>query len=290
VPEPSAFADLHSHTNESDGSFSPRELIELAVDVGLAALAITDHDTFCGYDLAVPFARKAGLDLMRGIELNSKFRLTTGGHRYIHMLAYFPSGEPGPEFSGWLNKEAEDRRERNRQLAENLQRRGIQVTLEEVQSRGKSLAGRVHFAKILLEKGYTSSYEEAFQKYLGEGAPTYVERHSQTTELTIERIRKGNGIPVVAHPVRLSLPRELEEVALRQLKDAGLLGLEIYHSDHPPELQAHYRQLAKELALLPTGGSDFHGAAKPDIRLGTGYRNNIRVPLDFVEQMRQFVQ
>jgi predicted metal-dependent phosphoesterase TrpH len=287
----SGYIDLHSHTTESDGTFTPDELVDLAIRSGLDALAITDHDTFSGFEKALPSAKNAGLDLVRGIELNSRLNLSgRSEYRHVHLLGYFPVEQPSQEFVAWLGSEREHRRNRNRKLADALRKQGIQVSLEEVEARGKSLAGRAHFAQLLLEKGYVRSFEEAFSRFLGENAPSYVERQSHTTERVIERIRTGGGIPVVAHPVRLSLSRQSEREELTRLKAAGLQGLEVYHSDHPAELQAHYRQLAEELDLVPTGGSDFHGAIKPDVQLGAGRRGNIRVPADFLSRMRQFVQ
>ena len=286
LPRQAGFIDLHSHTTESDGSLTPAALVKRAVDNGLAALAITDHDTFAGYVAAVPVAQDAGLDLVRGIELNSRLVLENGETRSAHLLGYFPIEEPSAAFMSWLEGERDERRNRNRLLAEALQKRGVAIRLEEVESRGKSLAGRTHFAQLLVEKGYARNFDDAFDRYLGEDAPSYIERQSQTTEQAIERVKSAGGIPVIAHPVRLSLTRDAESAILRRLKDAGLLGLEVYHSDHPPELQAHYHQLAQELDLLPTGGSDFHGAVKPNIELGTGLRGNVKVPLEFLDRMR----
>ena len=287
-PAPLAgFVDLHSHTNESDGTLTPAELVFLAKRIGLSAVAITDHDTFAGYEKAEPVAVEAGVDLLRGIELNSRLSPAVDGHqRHVHVLAYFPSGVPLSDFSAWLAEEQEDRRTRNRRLIDALQKRGIDITLEEVETRGRSMAGRPHFARILVEKGYATDSDDAFQRYIGESAPSYVERQSQTTEEAIQIVRAGGGIPVVAHPVRLSLPDDAERHVLQQLKDAGLLGLEVYHSEHPPDLQTHYLRLANELDLLPTGGSDFHGAVKPGVKLGTGSNHNIRVPREFLDRMR----
>lgn len=282
------FVDLHSHTNESDGSLTPQELVQLAKHTGLDALAITDHDTFSGFEKAVPFARDAGLDLVRGIELNSRLNLGNAAERSVHLLGYFPNGEPSQEMVHFLEEQRRERRNRNRRLVDALQQRGVNVALDEVEARGRSLAGRVHFARILVEKGYAANSSDAFRRYLGENAPTYVHRESQTIEEAIQIIRRGGGIPVLAHPVRVALSPETERVVLIRLKDAGLIGLEIYHSEHPPVLQAHYRQLAEELHLLPTGGSDFHGAPKPDIDLGTGLNGNVRVPREFLDRMRAF--
>lgn len=280
------FIDLHSHTNESDGTLTPAELVSLAKRIGLDAIAITDHDTFTGYEKACPFAREANLDVLCGIELNSRLYLETDeDRRYVHILSYFPEA-PLSQFREWLAGEQEDRRTRNRRLIQALQDRGIEITLEEVEARGRSMAGRPHFARILVEKGYAADSDDAFHRYLGETAPSYVERESQTTEEAIQITRSGGGIPVIAHPVRLSLPRDVERDVFLRLKDAGLLGLEVYHSEHSPELQRYYQRLADELDLLPTGGSDFHGAAKPGVKLGRGTNNNVRVPREFLDRIR----
>ncbi len=284
----SGYIDLHSHTNESDGTLSPLELVDLATRIGLDAIAITDHDTFAGYEKALPFARESKLDLIRGIELNSRLDLPQGGeHRYVHLLAYFVDGEPSAQFQKWLTEAQSDRRDRNRRLVESLNQRGLDISLAEVEARGKTLAARPHFARILVEKGYAGTIQDAFDKYLGETAPTYVERESESTEDTISIVRSAGGIPVVAHPVRLSLSGDIERKMLAKWKHAGLLGLEVFHSEHSPNLQARYHQLADELDLLPTGGSDFHGTVKPNIDLGTGAHSNIRVPRAFLDRMRQ---
>lgn len=281
------FIDLHSHTNESDGSLTPEELVRLARRNDLEALAITDHDTFAGYEKAAPFARDAGLDLLRGIELNSRLQYGNGPERSVHLLGYFPSGDPSGQFVAFLEEQRRERRSRNIRLAHRLQERGVSVTVEEVEARGRSLAGRVHFARILVDKGYAADSSDAFHRYLGEDAPTYVHRESHTLEEAIQIVRGGGGIPVLAHPVRIAVARDAERRLFAYLKEAGLLGLEIYHSEHPPALQAHYRQLAEELDLLPTGGSDFHGGPKPNIDLGTGLNGNVRVPREFLDRMRQ---
>lgn len=285
----SAFIDLHSHTDASDGSLTPAELIALAKHKGLAALAITDHDTFEGYRVALPLARTAGVNLVRGIELNSRLLVEGSAQpRFVHVLVYFPSREPSPAFQNWLEEQRTDRRSRNQKLAQALQDRGVDITLAEVEARGRTLAGRPHFAKLLVEKGYAHNFEDAFHKYLGEDAPSYVERDSNTTEEVIALALEGGGIPVVAHPIRIGLSRLVEHEVLTRLEKAGLVGLEVYHSDHPPVLQEYYRHLAAELGLLPTGGSDFHGTPKPDIELGSGRANNVKVPLEFLEGLQRF--
>ena len=281
------FVDLHSHTNESDGTSTPLELVQLAMSANLAALAITDHDTFEGFEKALPFARAASFDLIRGIELNSRLYLPgTKQPRFAHVLGYFPSNEPTADFHGWLNQERADRRARNRKLASTLEQRGIAITLEEVEARGRSLTGRPHFARILVDKGYAKSIEDAFQKYLGEEAPSYVERQSHRLEEVIRMVREGGGIPVIAHPIRLGLAGEQEREVLASAKEAGLLGLEVFHSEHSASAQAHYQKLAEDLDLAPSGGSDFHGDVKPTVRLGEGIGGNVRVPRAFLDGLR----
>jgi predicted metal-dependent phosphoesterase TrpH len=284
---PSGHVDLHAHSTASDGSYAPKELVAAAVAINLDALAITDHDTFSGYEAALPSALECSLTLVRGIELNSRLALEGGRHRYIHVLGYWPWGEPAAAFLVWLQSQQADRRERNRRLIESLANRGVQINLEEVESVGRSLTGRPHFARVLVEKGYASDSDDAFRRYLGESAPSYVERQSLSTAEVIRMIRQGGGAPVIAHPIRINLPHgDFERRALAALKNDGLVGLEVRHSEHPPELQRYYAQLAKELGLLPTGGSDFHGTIKPDIHLGSGRDGNVRVPTKFWEDLR----
>jgi 3',5'-nucleoside bisphosphate phosphatase len=284
------FIDLHSHSNESDGSLTPEELITLAHQTGLRALAITDHDTFAGHQKAIRFAVAFNLELVCGIELNTRMSKNSAlRSRSVHMLAYFLSGDPPGSFTDWLESEQAERRRRNKRLSEKLQSDGIDVTLDEVEARGRSLAGRPHFARILVEKGYARNAEEAFGRFLGEEAPSFVPRESKTAEEVIAIVRSAGGAPVVAHPIRLGLGREEERELLIRYRDAGLVGLEAYHSEHPPALQAYYHQLAAELGLQPTGGSDFHGSIKPEIELGTGIDGNVRVPLEFLEGLREAV-
>lgn len=281
-----AYIDLHAHTTASDGSLSPKELVDVAVAAKLSAIAVTDHDTFDGFDNAVPFASEAGLRLVRGIELNSRLDVQGGRQRFAHILAYFPVHEPASSFVDWIQTQKQERRDRNERLIASLQKRGIGISLEEVEKIGRSLAGRPHFARVLVDKGYASNIEDAFGRYLGEGAPTYVERDSFTTEQVISAIRGGGGIPVAAHPIRLNLPHdELERDVLTGLKNAGLLGLEVMHSEHGPELVEYYSGLAADLDLLPTGGSDFHGTLKPDIDLGSGRAGNVRVPFEYLRDL-----
>ena len=278
--------DLHAHTDASDGSLSPAELVQLAVSLGLDALAITDHDTFSGYHAAVPLARAANLDLICGIELNTRLQVPGRSHRTLHLLAYFLASPPGEQFLNWIKKLQEDRRDRNARLVAALRGAGVEITLEEVERIGRSMTGRPHFARLLIRKGYAKDHEDAFERYLGEDAPTYVEREAMDVEEVIAEVLAGGGMPVIAHPIRLMLPEQItERDVIDRLQRGGLVGLEVYHSDHSPKRQEYYLELARSLHLVPTGGSDFHGRAKPDVKLGRG-RDNVRVPAAVLENMR----
>ncbi len=200
-------------------------MVQLAVSTGLDALAITDHDTFAGYEKARGLAQATGLDLVQGIELNSRLDIEGERVRYAHVLGYFPSGEPAEAFLKWLSSQREDRRNRNLRLSNALREKGIDVTIEEVEARGRSLAGRPHFARVLVEKGYAKNADDAFKRFIGEDAPTFIERQSLNTEEVIEFIRQGGGVPAIAHPVRLALPHDdSERRVISRLKEAGLVG------------------------------------------------------------------
>lgn len=272
--------DLHTHTNESDGTHSPEQLIREAARADLEALAITDHDTLAGWATAVEPARAAGLELICGIELSTKLR-----GRSVHLLGYFLERPPSPEFQEWLRAMQESRRDRNVRLAARLRSMGIDVSLEEAQAKGRGMTGRPHFARVMVEKGYVADERQAFDEFLDESAPAYVPRIEPSLEEGIERIRAGGGLAVLPHPVRLSAG-PIEDL-LPGMCGMGLDGLEVFHSDHTPEQASHYLDLARKHGLVPTGGSDFHGDLKPGLRLGTGYDGALEVPRWVLEELRE---
>jgi hypothetical protein len=279
--------DLHSHTNESDGTFAPLELVELAIERGVEALAISDHDTFAGYDQALPEAQSRGLDLVCGIELSTRAPGAGAKGRAVHLLGYFLRQPPPADFRAWLAELIEGRRDRNRRLIASLREKGVEIELAEVERLGRTLTGRPHFARILMDKGYAANYEEAFRRYLGETAPTFVERYAPDVPVAIKRVLDAGGLPVLAHPIRLGM-RDLnaEETFIREMRDAGLRGLEVFHSDHRPQDMERYGGIARKYKLLVTGGSDFHGDIKPQILLGTGYQGNLNIPISVLNDMR----
>ena len=275
--------DLHSHTDQSDGTFSPGELVAEAKRIGLSALAITDHDTFAGYDLAVPLASAADLELVCGIELSTKL-----GGASVHMLAYFPVQPPSAEFREWLLFLQESRRDRNRRLIERLQSLGVAITLEEVERHGRSLTARPHFARVLVEKGYAKDIQDAFDQFLDEHAKGYVQRQEVPVDEAVKRVVAAGGIASMAHPVRVA-KNNWDTLAeyVGSMCRSGMKAIEVFHSDHTPENVAYYQSLAKRFGLVETGGSDFHGGNKPLISLGTGLRGILCVPDSVLTELKK---
>jgi predicted metal-dependent phosphoesterase TrpH len=271
--------DLHTHTDKSDGTSTPPELVRAAAEAGIDTLGISDHDTFAGYDEAVPLAREAGIELVCGIELSTRLPAHSGSRgKSVHMLGYFLESEPTAGFRAWLETTQRSRRERNRRLIARLNSLGIEITLGEVEALGRTLAGRPHFARILVEKGYVANRQEAFDRYIGEEGRAYVYRDEPSVEEGIRRIRDAGGLPSLAHPIRIGAKAE---AMLPQFVDAGLLAIEAYHSDHRPEHVQHYLALARHYGLLVTGGTDFHGDNKPGVLLGS-----VDLPQPFWEKLR----
>ena len=274
--------DLHSHTDRSDGTFTPDELVAEAVRVGLSALAITDHDTFAGYDDAVPLAANAGLELICGIEISTRYMGNS-----IHLLGYFPATTPSDELRAWLEFLQANRRERNTRLIDKLRTLGVDITLADVEKKGRTLTESPHFARVLVEKGYAKDLEDAFALYLDESAKGYVQRQEVPIEEALERIAQSGGVSSLAHPIRVAKNNwaKLAEY-IGDLAGYGLRAVEVYHSDHSPENVSYYKTLAEENGLGMTGGSDFHGGNKPNISLGTGMRNNLAVPDELLEKLK----
>jgi predicted metal-dependent phosphoesterase TrpH len=177
------------------------------------------------------------------------------------------------------------RRDRNERLAEKLRSMGMEVSLEEVEARGKSLAGRPHFAQVMVEKGYVRDTRQAFDDYLDESAKAYVDRKEPTFHEAVQRILDGGGMASLPHPVRVPRNGERFENLIREMLDAGLQAIEVYHSDHSPEDERFFEEQAKQYDLAITGGSDFHGALKPHIKLGTG-AGNLKVPRQVLDRLR----
>lgn len=258
-------------------------MIERAHRLGLHSLAITDHDTLAAYEAAKIAADSYGIRLVQGLELSTKAR-----NRSVHILAYWFGRRPSEEFGVWLAGMRDIRRQRNQRLAERLQALGIDIHLEEAEALGRTVTGRVHFAKVLVAKGHARTVNEAFDRWIGEEAPGFVIMEDPQTLLAVRRLRDFGAVPVLAHPIRLSMKdRQVEAGFVAELTGAGLLGLEVMHSDQDAAAQQHYQQLAGSLGLAFSGGSDYHGSIKPKVELGSGVENNVKVPQAWLDRLEE---
>lgn len=243
--------DLHLHTFHSDGTFSPEEVVRRAKELGLSAISVTDHDTVDG----VPAARGAAgkdLEIIPGVEMTVVFR-----DRELHILGYGIRIED-PEFAALLDRLKQRRLERIKKMIDKVRERGADVTFGEVTAiAGPGSVGRPHLAEAMIRKGFVKSLKEAFDRYLADDAPCFVRDATLTVQEAVRMIRAAGGVAVLAHPNRL-----VEDEWVPELVEAGIQGIEVYHSDHSPTVAEKYRRMAEERKLLITGGSDCHGLRK----------------------------
>jgi predicted metal-dependent phosphoesterase TrpH len=277
------FIDLHTHSTASDGSYSPRELVRLAKEAGLKAVALTDHDTTDGLTEAVAAGEALGVEVVPGVEISAKH-----GGNTMHILGYFLDFHSG-ELAERLGVLKQARKDRNPQIIAKLNVLGIPVTMEQVERiSGGGQVGRPHIARALLESGFVTTVQQAFDIYLKSGGKAYVSKFRFPPDEALDMIRQAKGVPVLAHPFTLEMgsPPALKEL-LRNLQDLGLAGIEVYYADHTPEQEALYLKLARELGLLVTGGSDFHGLNKPEVSLGM-IRSRSRLTYDLVLALKEW--
>ena len=278
--------DLHCHSTASDGTFKPAEVVRLAQESGLSALALTDHDSIGGIAEAAAEARRLGLDFIPGIEISCEYPHPGT----MHVLGYGvdPQSRTLLELTTTLLGGRDDR---NPKIIAKLQSLNVAITMEEVEQEAHATAadskkpiGRPHIAAILLRKGYVSSIKQAFDKYLAPGGLAYFDKERLSMRQAMEMIRQSGGIPVLAHPVQLRTENDAQlERVVKDLVDLGLEGLEVIHSDHDAALVEKYEALADRYNLLKTGGSDFHGTNKKDIPLGTA--RGRRVPRAYFDAL-----
>ena len=256
--------DLHTHSTASDGSYSPAEVVRLAKEGGLTAVALTDHDTVDGLPEAVAAGAECGIEVVPGVEISAQF---PGGT--MHIVGLFVEYHNG-RLDERLAVLKQARIDRNPRIIAKLNALGIPITMEQVDRiSGGGQVGRPHIARALMEAGYVSSIQEAFDKYLAYQRPGYVSKFRFPPNEALAMIREAKGIPVLAHPFTLNLAAIPLKNLIIELKAQGLAGLEVFYSEHTPEQEALYRKLAGELDLLVSGGSDYHGQNKPEITLGS---------------------
>ena len=273
--------DLHMHTTHSDGTFPPRELIRYAKNKGLTCISVTDHDTLSSYEESLDEAKKLGIELIPGIEISAQFEPGT-----LHILGFFL--DPNQlQLQSTLADIQKARKERNPQIIKRLNGLGISITLQEVEaeSGGKQI-GRPRFARVLLKKGIVKNMQEAFEKYLAKGKSAYIDKRRLNSRESIECIRKAGGIAVIAHPKQMRLDEEQLNEEFARLVDEGLGGIEAYNSCQNRQEAELYKKLAKRFNLFVTGGSDFHGANKPEVDLGN-LGGGAELDYELIEEMKE---
>lgn len=270
--------DLHLHSTKSDGSETPEELVALGQKAGLTAMALTDHDNMGGSEAFLAACRTHGMTGIAGVEISA---FVEEGHGTLHILGYGLNPDH-PQVVECLGRVLDGRAWRNEQILANLNELGLELEWAEVQAcAGEDVVGRAHIAQALIDRDYVSSVTEAFDRYLAKGRPAYVDRYRLYPEEGIRMIREAGGVAVVAHPFSWELDEAKLDAGLCELKALGLAGIEAVYSEYVPEQTVTLLRLAKRLGLLTTGGSDYHGLAKPDIALGKGF-GSLCVPDEYL--------
>ena len=274
--------DLHTHTTASDGSDSPAELVVAAAAMGLSAVAVTDHDTTEGLPEAENAAADAGIELVRGLELSLEW--SPGAMHLLILLI-----EDSDSLSSRLDRVREGRVRRNLEVVERLRSQGVEITMEEVKREGGSGSiGRPHFASLLVKKGHAPDIPAAFDQYLARGRPAYLERYRLGPAEAIGAAHAAGGAAVLAHPLTLGVEGAALSAVLEELSEQGLDGIEAHYGTYGFPTRRMLVDLARRHGLIPSGGSDYHGRFKPDVRLGVG-RGDLVVPDEVLAELRAAV-
>lgn len=278
------YIDLHVHSDASDGTLSPHQVVLRAANLGLDAIALTDHDTVDGLPEAISTAAGLPIELIPGIEMSCVYHGTM-----IHILGLYLDLSCRTLSLG-LAHIRHVRDERNRIMLDRFCQDGFVITREDLfAGNPDTVITRSHFARVLTEKGYTSTMKQAFDRYLKYGGRYCSPREETTPETALGLLKAAHAFPVIAHPLQYHLGYQQIEDMIENLKTMGLKGMEVYHSSHTAYESGKLKDMAKRQSLLPTGGSDFHGSNKPDIEIGRG-RGKLRVShllLDDIKKSHQ---
>lgn len=266
--------DLHVHSTRSDGTYTPCGLVDYAIEKGLDAFALTDHDTVAGLDEAMEYAAAASTEagvkcipeVIPGIEFSTEYQ-----GRDIHIVGLYIDYK-NEAFAQYLQSFIDSRTLRNQKMCSLLAEAGIDISYERLlEEFPNSVITRAHYAKYMLTHGYIKSIKEAFERYIGDNCPYFVPREKVTPAQAVELILRAGGVPILAHPVLYHLSNARLEELVAELKNVGLMGLEAIYSTYCAAEERQMRMLAKKYGLLISGGSDFHGSNKPGLDMGTGY-------------------
>lgn len=273
--------DLHTHTRYSDGSLTPTEVVELAAREGLRAVAITDHDSIDGLEEALAAGERLGIEVVPGVELNLEHEQVT-----MDLLGYFFDRCPGDEMQAALAEMRSYRDERNARILARLAELGMPIDAAELAAIAEHGAvGRPHIGEAMRRRGYAVSISDAFQRYLRRGAPAWIDRRRLSLTQAVRLLRASGGLPVIAHPGIIRTDRAGLTGIVRDAARHGVVGLECHYPLHDDETVAGCRALCARYGLVATGGSDFHGDVKPDVRLGRGAGGR-PIPDEALEDLR----
>ncbi len=279
--------DLHVHSNASDGTMTPSELVDYSIKKGLSAIALTDHDTVAGLAEIKDCARRTpgAPEIISGVELSTDI-----GGKDIHIVGLFID-ETKPDFLKEITEFRESRDLRNVRMCEGLRDGlGMDISYEKLKEAFPgSVITRGHYAKYMLRKGYVQTMQEAFERWIGDGGPYFIPREKVTPSDGIRLIKKAGGVPVLAHPLQYGWPLSTLEEHIEAWKEDGLAAMEVLYTTFSPEDTAAMKALADRQGLLYSGGSDFHGTNKVNTDLGTG-RGNLSVPSSVLEALRAYHQ
>ncbi len=272
--------DLHIHTTASDGTDSPARAVRTAKALGLAAVAITDHDSVSGVEEAVGAGRALGVEVVPGIEISSDYKGVE-----VHIVGLFiDTGSPA--LRPVLDWAVSEREGRNEKIVAALAADGFDISLEALRAENPgSVLGRPHMAEHLMKKGYVSSVKEAFEKYLGEGRPYYRERELMPAGRAVRIVGQAGGVPVLAHPLQYGFGEKEREAFITAARAMGCAALEAYYSGYTPADEAMLCAAAARHGMLVSGGSDYHGSRKPHIRMGSG-TGGLAVPYSVLEGLK----
>lgn len=280
--------DLHVHSTESDGTFTPEEVVALAKESHLSAIALTDHDTVSGVEKAQKAAKQLEIELIPGVELSTEYQVSEKETKEIHIVGLFIDTKN----EELLQKTAEFRDCRDRRneiMVKRLQQEGFPITMEELTAENPdSVITRANIARFLYNHGCIKSIKEAFDRYIGDGCPCYVGRFKISPAQAAELIGRAGGISVLAHPLLYHLaPADLNRL-ICELKAAGLAAIEAVYSTYSTADEQLVKKMAIENNLLISGGSDFHGTNKPDIRLGVG-KGHMYLPYSVLDSLKDYM-
>lgn len=272
--------DLHIHTTASDGTYSPSAVVRLASKAGLAAIAITDHDTVDGVEEAVEASHGTDVEVVPGVEIS------VGDTDDVHIVGLYVDIHQ-PDFAALMCNLKKAREERNLELISNIRKAGVDVSYEEISKAMKSdNVGRLHIAQYLQQNGYVTDIRTAFKDYLVPGTKTYVPIKHIGEEEGIKAILKSGGLPVLAHINYLKMQEPQLEKKVKQLMEYGLAGLEALYSGYDKKTEILAHNLCEKYGLIKSGGTDFHGARRKKVYLGKG-RGNLFVPYEFLVNIKQ---